>query len=149
MTLNIRKAVPDDLPQVHEMIGLLARHHGDEPSISLETLRRQVCDMGLARVWVAAEEEGLVGYALVLTRPNLVTGGVGHDLNHLFIVEWRRRAGIGKALIDAVRGFSLAEGAEYLTISAQRENLGAITAYRDMGLEEMPVFGVRFKIALG
>jgi GNAT superfamily N-acetyltransferase len=149
MTLVIREAVPDDLPQVHEMIGLLARHHGDEPTISLETLRRQVVDLGLGRVWVAAEEEGLVGYALLLTRPNLVTGGVGHDLNHLFIVEWRRRAGLGKALIDAVRSFSLAEGAEYLTISAQGENRGAITAYRNMGLEEMPWFGVRFKVALG
>ena len=148
MTLMIRQAVPDDLPQVHEMIGLLARHHGDEPQISLETLRRQVCDLGLARVWVAAEEEGLVGYALVLTRPNLVTGGVGHDLNHLFVREWRRRAGIGRTLIDAVRTFSLAERAETQMIGTHWKNPGAQTAYRDMGLEEV-AFGPRFRVALG
>ncbi len=148
MTLMIREAVPDDLAQVHEMIGLLARHHGDEPRISLETLRRQVCDLGLARVWVAGEEEGLVGYALVLRRPNLVTGGLGHDLNHLFVHEWRRRAGIGRALIAAVREAALAEGAEFLVLGTHPDNRGAQRAYRDMGLEELPAPGPRFKVGL-
>ena len=97
MTLIIRQAVPGDLPEVHQMIGLLARHHGDQPQISLETLHRQVFDLGLGRLWVAAEEEGLIGYALMLVRPNLVTGGAGHDLNHLFVHEWRRRADCGGA----------------------------------------------------
>ena len=148
MTLIIRQAVPGDLPEVHQMIGLLARHHGDQPQISLQTLHRQVFDLGLGRLWVAAEEEGLIGYALMLVRPNLVTGGAGHDLNHLFVHEWRRRAGIGKALIAAVRAFSVAEGAESLVIGTHRENLGAQNAYRDMGLEEVPASGPRFKIAL-
>lgn len=148
MTLIIRQAVPGDLPEVHQMIGLLARHHGDQPQISLQTLHRQVFDLGLGRLWVAAEEEGLIGYALMLVRPNLVTGGAGHDLNHLFVHEWRRRAGIGKALIAAVRAYSVAEGAESLVIGTHRENLGAQNAYRDMGLEEVPASGPRFKIAL-
>ena len=113
MTLLIREAVPDDLTQVHEIIGLLARHHGDEPGISLPTLHRQVFDLGLGRLWVAAEEVGLVGYALVLVRPDLVTGGVGHDLNHLFVMEWRRRAGIGRRLIGAVRSHSRAGGQSF------------------------------------
>jgi GNAT superfamily N-acetyltransferase len=147
MTLNIREAVPDDLAQVHEMIGLLARHHGDEALISLETLQRQVCDLGLARVFVAGEVEGLVGYALVLRRPNLVTGGVGHDINHLFVMEWRRKAGIGRALISLARSVALAEGSEMLTIGTHWKNLGAQRAYRDMGLEEV-TYGPRFKVAL-
>ena len=149
MTLMIRQAVPDDLPQVHEMIGLLARHHGDEPQISLETLRRQVCDLGRARLWVAAEEEGLVGYALVLTWPNLVTGGVRQEIDHLFVMEWRRRAGIGRALIAAARVAALAGGVEVLRIGTHGENLGAQRAYRDMGLEELPQGGPRFRVALG
>ena len=148
MTLLIREAVPDDLAQVHDMIGLLARHHGDEPKISVEELRRQIFDLGKGRVLVAAEEEGLVGYALILTRPNLVTGGAGHDLNHLFVVEWRRRAGIGRALIAAAGAMAMAHGAEGLMIGTHWENLGAQRAYRDMGLEEVP-HGPRFRVALG
>ena len=148
MTLKIREAVPDDLVQVHDMIGFLARHHGDAVTISVEDLHNRIFVRQQGRILVAAEEEGLVGYALILTRPNLVTGGAGHDINHLFVVEWRRRAGIGRALIAALREVSRGEGAEVLTISAQAKNLGAITAYRDMGLQEMPLFGVRFKIDL-
>ena len=148
MTLTIRNATAMDIPEVHEMMGLLARHHGDTATISPQEMQRQVFDQARGRIMVAAEEEGLVGYALLLARPNLVTGGVGHDINHLFVVEWRRRAGIGRALIAALREVSLGEGAEFLTISAQAENLGAITAYREMGLQEMPLFGVRFRIDL-
>ena len=148
MTLIIREAAPDDLAQVHEMIGLLARHHGDAMTITVQDLHNRIFVRQQGCILVAAEEEGLVGYALILTRPNLVTGGAGHDINHLFVVEWRRRAGIGRALIQAARQVSQATGVEYLTIGAQAENHGAITAYRDMGLEEQPLFGVRFKVRL-
>jgi GNAT superfamily N-acetyltransferase len=148
MTLTIRDAVPDDLPQVHQMIGELARHHGDVATISLQDLHHQITTARRAQVLVAAEAEGLVGYALVLTKPNLVTGGVSHEVNHLFVTEWRRRAGIGRALIAAAKARSLAEGAEALLIGTHRENLGAQTAYRDMGLQELPAGGPRFAISL-
>ena len=49
-----------------------------------------------------------------------------------------------RALREVARG----EGAEYLTISAQGGNPGAITAYREMGLLEQPWHGVRFKVDL-
>lgn len=148
MTLIIRTATVLDIPQVHEMMSLLAQHHGDTATITRQEMQAQIFDQARGRIVVAAEEEGLVGYALLLARPNLVTGGVGHDINHLFVVEWRRRAGIGRALIAALREVSRDEGAEGLTISAQAENQGAIKAYREMGLQEMPLFGVRFKIDL-
>ena len=146
--LIIREATLGDLPQVHQMIGLLARHHGDEAVIALDTLRRQIFEDGLGHLVVAGEEEGLVGYALLLARPNLVTGGLGHDINHLFVVEWRRKAGIGRALIAALRAVSVAAGAEYLMIGTHPENLGAQRAYRQMGLAELPMPGPRFKVEL-
>jgi GNAT superfamily N-acetyltransferase len=149
MTLNIRPAVPDDLPHVHQMMADLARHHGDVATISAAALHHQIFDLRKGRIIVAAEEEGLVGYALLLVRPNLVTGGDGHDINHLFVVEWRRRAGIGRALIAAARGISAMENAELLTIGTHPANHDAQGAYRGMGLEELPVPGPRFRIALG
>jgi len=147
MTLNIRPAVPDDLPEVLAMMGELARHHGDEATISPQDLYQQIFDQRAARVMVAAEEEGLVGYALLLARPNMVTGGAGHDINHLFVVEWRRRAGIGRALIAALREVAQAERSEILMIGTHWKNLDAQRAYRDMGLEEV-AHGPRFKVDL-
>ena len=64
--LIIRQATPGDLPQVHQMIGLLARHHGDEATISLEALRRQVFDDAVGYLVVAGEEEGLVFMGVLL-----------------------------------------------------------------------------------
>ena len=90
---------------------------------------------------------GLVGYALILARPDVVSGGAGFDIHHLFDAEWRRRAGICRALIAAARGLGLAAGAECLTISALLDNQGAVAACRAMGLEELPWHGVRFKVA--
>jgi GNAT superfamily N-acetyltransferase len=148
MTLNIRPAVPDDLPQVHQMIGLLARHHGDDLLISIQDLHRRIFDQALGRILVAAEEEGLVGYALILTRPNLVTGRARHEIDHLFVMEWRRRAGIGRALIAAARVAAQEQGAEVLGIGTDPKNLGAQRAYRQMGLSEMPVPGPRFRVEL-
>ena len=147
MTLIIREAVPDDLAQVHEMIGLLARHHGDAMTITVQDLHNRIFVRQQGCILVAAEEEGLVGYALILTRPNLVTGGVGHDINHLFVMEWRRKAGIGRALIAAARLAAEADGSEMLTIGTHWKNLGAQRAYRDMGLEEV-TYGPRFRITM-
>ena len=148
MTVNIRPAVPDDLPQVHEMIGLLAQHHGDEVLISIQDLHRRIFDQALGRILVAAEEEGLVGYALILAWPNLVTGRTRYEIDHLFVKEWRRQAGIGRALIAAARVAALTQGAEVLRIGTHPKNLGAQTAYRQMGLAELPLPGPRFRVEL-
>ncbi|MEI6099823.1 MAG: GNAT family N-acetyltransferase [Alphaproteobacteria bacterium] len=148
MTVNIRPAVPDDLPQVHEMIGLLARHHGDEVLISIQDLHRHIFDQVIGHILVAAEEDGLVGYALILAWPNLATGRARFEIDHLFVMEWRRRAGIGRALIAAARVAALARGAEVLRIGTHPKNLGAQTAYRQMGLAELPMPGPRFRVEL-
>jgi hypothetical protein len=94
MTPMIRPAVPDDLPQVHQMIGLLARHPGTPPAPSLPMLHRQTFDLGLTRIWVAAEPEGLVGCAVLRQAE-------GQDPVQVYVHEWRRRAGIGRALTAA------------------------------------------------
>lgn len=147
MTLNIRPAVPDDIGQVHAMMGDLARHHGDTLTTTAESLLDRIFVKRQASILVVAEEEGLVGYAMIVARPNLVTGGVRHEIEHLFIMEWRRRAGLGRAMIAAARQISRDAEAEVLMIGTYRENLGAQTAYRDMGLQEVQ-YGPRFKVEL-
>lgn len=147
MSLNIRPAVPDDIPQVHAMMQDLARHHGDDLKISAETLADTIFTRQQARILVAAEAEGLLGYAMLVARPNLVTGGVRHQIEHLFVLEWRRRAGLGRALIAAARQISQEDEAEALMIGTHLLNLGAQKAYRDMGLQEVQ-YGPRFRVEL-
>lgn len=104
----LRPAVPDDLPAVLQMA------EGPMRDLDAETLRARIFDLGLARLWVAAEPEGLVGYALVLVRPNLGSGPAAWELAHLCVHEWRRGAGIGARLLAAI----LAEGGKGLVSAA-------------------------------
>ena len=148
MTMIIRQATLGDLAGVHQMMTLLARHHGDVACITPERLREHLFDNPIGHLVVAGEEEGLVGYALLLPRPNMVTGGTGREIHHLFVVEWRRKAGVGRALIAALRQISMAAGAEYLMIATRTDNLDAQNAYRRMGLVELPNPGPRFRVEL-
>ena len=148
MTLNIRTAVPDDMATVHMMLSLLARHHGDEAKISIAELNRQTFDLRKGRILVAAEEQELLGYALLLAFPNMVTGKSRFEVEHVFVMEWRRRIGIGRALINAARVIAQSEGAECLRIGTHADNFGAQQAYRDMGFVQMPQAGPRFNIPL-
>ena len=148
MPVTIRPAHPRDLAEVHAMIGQLARHHGDEPRIALAQLQQQIFTDQRARVLVAAGAGVLAGYALILPRPNLVTGGAGWDINHLFVRKPLRGQGIGRALIAAVTALARAEGAEILLIGTHATNLGAQAAYLAMGLPQLPAPGPRFQVAL-
>ena len=148
MPITIRPVEARDLGEVHSMIGQLARHHGDVPRISSAQVQQQVLDEARARVLVAEGAGVLAGYALILRRPNLVTGGVGWDINHLFVRAPLRGQGIGRALITAVAALARAEGAEMLLIGALASNLGAQAAYHAMGLPQLPAAGPRFQVAL-
>lgn len=148
MSVTIRPIEPRDLAEIHALIGQLARHHGDEPRISLDRLRQQILTEQRARVLVAEGAGVLAGYALILPRPNLVTGGAGWDINHLFVRAPLRGQGIGRALIVAAAALARQEGAEFLFIGTQAANPGAQAAYRAMGLPQLPAPGPRFQVAL-
>lgn len=148
MSVTIRPAEPRDLAEVHVLIGQLARHHGDEPRISQSQLQQQIFNEQRGRVLVAEGAGVLAGYALILPRPNLVTGGAGWDINHLFVRKPLRGQGIGRALIAAVAALAREEGAEILLIGTQSANLGAQAAYLAMGLPQLPASGPRFQVAL-
>lgn len=146
MSVTIRPLQPRDLVEVHALIGQLARHHGDAPRITLDQLRQQITAHGCVLV---AEGAGvLAGYALILRRPNLVTGGAGWDINHLFVRKPLRGQGIGRALIAAVAALARQESAEFLLIGTHATNLGAQAAYAAMGLPQLPAPGPRFQVAL-
>ncbi|MBC7736220.1 MAG: GNAT family N-acetyltransferase [Candidatus Saccharibacteria bacterium] len=146
MTLIIRKATLGDLPGVHQMMILLARHHGDKATVTPERLREQLFDNPIGHLVVAGEEEGLVGYALLLPRPNMVTGGTGQEIHHLFVMEWRRKAGVGQALIAALRQAS--KGAKYPRIVPHSDNFGTQYVYRRTGHAQLPSPEPRFRAEL-
>lgn len=126
MTIHIRDAVPDDLGEVLDMMGEMARANRAVARLSTEALARQIGDARLGRVLVAAEAEGLIGYALILAWPDPRSGGNVHEVTHLFVREWRRRGGIGRALIAAARAAARADGVETLVLGVGNDGIGQV-----------------------
>lgn len=147
-----RPATAADLPEVHRMLIALAAHHGDQATITPAAFRALTLDNPAAQVIVAhpagSPAPHPVGYALILRRPNPVTGRITHDIAHLFVQPPFRRQGCGRALIAAASAMAQAEGAARLTIAAEAGNEAAQTAYRAMGLAELPVTGAHFAVEL-
>lgn len=150
--VTIRLAAPEHLPEVHRMLIALAAHHGDEATITPEVLRRIALQGPGARLIVATLDDSPlrhpVGYALLLLRPNMVTGRQSYDINQLFVQAPLRQQGIGRTLIEGAKKLALEEGRAGLTIGTHPENDAAVLAYRAMGLTELPANGPRFAVEL-
>ncbi len=150
--VTIRLAAPEHLPEVHRMLIALAAHHGDEASITPDVLRRIALQGPHARLIVATLDGSPmrhpVGYALMLLRPNMITGQQIYTVDHLYVQEPVRRMGIGRALIEGAKRLAVEEGRAGLVIGTHPENDAAALALRAMGLAELPATGPRFAAEL-
>lgn len=143
--MTIRRAVDVDIPQLLEMIGLLAAFHDDPSDITAESLRR---DLFGPAPWVTAlvADAGsqLLGYALLTPLYRAQQGRRGMDLHHLFVRDGHRNHGVGQHLIARARDFAKAAGCSYMSVSAATGNLGAHRFYQQMEFTARPVTGMRY-----
>lgn len=143
--MTIRKAVLNDVPQLLEMIGLLAEHHGDRLEATAESLERDLFGpMPWVRAFVADGGAELLGYALLTPLYRAQQGKRGMDLHHLFVRDGHRNHGVGQHLIDRAREFARAAGCEYLSVSAATGNFRAHKFYEQMAFVPRPVTGMRY-----
>nr|WP_210103147.1 GNAT family N-acetyltransferase [Neorhizobium galegae] len=147
--VNIRAAKPRDLPQLNEMIALLAAHHGDAAAMTPETLER---DLFGSHPWIQAlvADTGseLIGYAILVPLYRAQEGKRGMDLHHLFVRDGHRGHGIGQHLVNRARDCARALGCGYLSVSAATGNFAAHRFYEQMDFTARPVTGMRFLQAL-
>lgn len=149
----VRPARPEDMPEVHRMLIALAAHHGDAATITPLRLRELCFETGEALVLVAclpgSPARDPVGYALVTRRHEMMSGRMLQEVTHLYVQPPFRGQGLGRVLIGAARRLAQAGAAARLTIGADARNPGAVSAYRQIGLSELPAPGPRFAMALG
>ncbi len=147
--MDIRAITFDDLPQVLDLVQALARHHGDTPKASLYSMSRDLFGrLPWAQGLVADEDGVLQAYALLIPLMRAHLGQRGMDLHHLFVAEPARGAGLGTAMIRAVRAHVLAQGCEYLTVSTQEANAEARDFYIHHGFTPAPPSPWRFAMDL-
>ena len=146
---SIRPARRADLPALLGMVQALARHHGDDPTATIDSLVRDLLGRDRwARGLVACKGPDLLGYALLCPLMRAQYGQRGMDLHHLFVVSHARGRGVGRALITAALATARSSGASYLSVGTHPDNLAAAKAYHSCGFTPVPMSGQRFTLAI-
>ena len=147
--VNIRVAKPRDLPELNQMIALLAAHHGDAAAMTPDKLQRDLFGpMPWIQALVADAGEELIGYAILVPLYRAQEGKRGMDLHHLFVRDGHRGHGIGQHLVSRARDCAIAQGCDYLSVAAATGNFAAHRFYEQMDFVPRPVTGMRYMQAL-
>lgn len=147
--VTIRGARPADLPELNDMIALLAAHHGDAAAMTPEKLERDLfAQMPWITALVAEADDELIGYAILVPLYRAQEGRRGMDLHHLFVRDGHRGHGTGQHLVSRARDVAKRCGCDYLSVSATTGNVAAHRFYENMDFISRPVTGMRYMQAL-
>ena len=135
--MRIRDVRPGDLPEVLRMVEALARHLGDEPGVTLEGLRADLCGAGRWGFGLVAVAGGLAGYAILTRLVQVQFGRRGMDLHHLFVRPDQRGQGMGALLLRGAEAKAAGLGALWVTVSTHPENHAAQAFYKAQGYDPM------------
>lgn len=134
----VREAGVEDAEAVHALAGELAEALGDRRP-RLEAIRerlRELVEERRARVLVAEGGDGIVGAASLWIKPDLGHGDTVIEVPMLVVSEKARRRGVGKLLVQEIRGVAAAENVSLIELVATRENSAARDFYRSLGFVE-------------
>ena len=134
----VREAGVEDAEAVHALAGELAEALGDRrPRFQAIRKRlRELVEERRARVLVAEGEDGIVGAASLWIKPDLGHGDTVIEVPMLVVSEKARRRGVGKLLVQEIRGVAAAENVSLIELVATRENSAARDFYRSLGFVE-------------
>ena len=143
---GVRGAVAADAGAIHRLAGELAETLGDSPPAYPAFRKRllELLDEPRARVLVAEGEEGLMGAATLWVKPDLAHGDVVVEVPMLVVAGSARRRGVGRLLVDGVRGVAAEEGATLVELIATSDNAGARAFYRSLGFVETDHVSLEF-----
>ena len=145
----IRHASPADGPRIVQMVGQLAAHHDDTPSLTLADLSRDLfCETPWISILVAEMGGELIGYAAMCGLIQLQFGARGMDLHHLFTDPACRGRGIGRGLVEACKLEATSLSCRYLTVGTHPNNHAAQAFYASLGFERRDAHPPRFSIRL-
>ncbi|TRW97706.1 GNAT family N-acetyltransferase [Paracoccus sp. M683] len=146
---TIRCARPADSARIVQMIGQLALHHGDSPTLTVADLQRDLfAETPWIHVLVAETQDRLIGYAAMCGLIQLHFGLRGMDLHHLFTDRAHRGGGVGRSLVDACKIKAAALSCRYLTVGTHPDNHRAQAFYESLGFMRRDAHPPRFSIRL-
>ena len=146
LNYNIRLAALDDVPEIFILIKELADYERllDQVIATEELLEETLFgENSNVEVLLAYDENHILGFALYFRSFSTFLGRPGIYLEDLFVREFARGKGIGKALLQRIAKSTLEMGGGRLEWSVLDWNQPAISFYKKMGavpLDEWTTF---------
>lgn len=138
---SIRPAIPDDTPQIFDLILALAEY--EQLSHTVNNSQTALAEhlfgpTPYAEALVAEVESQLVGFALFFTNYSTFLTQPGLYLEDLFVLPAYRRQGIGTAFFQAIAKLALERGYGRFEWSVLDWNQPAIDFYQRLGATVLP-----------
>lgn len=144
MSLVVRAARPEDARTVVAFCRALSAYEGlDPPGLDEERFRADGFGPNAAFGTLIAQWDGdAAGYLLYCPIYDTGEGVRGRYVADLFVAEWARRRGIGRALLQAAARGASANRGRYLIWTAMRGNAAARAFYDSLaeGLDDLIVY---------
>lgn len=137
MALVVRAARPEDAETVVGFCRALSAYEGLEPP-GLDEGRFRADGFGPEAAFatlIAELDGGAAGYALHCPIYDTGDGVRGRYVADLFVAEWARRRGVGRALLQAVARSAATADGRYLVWTAMRANRAARAFYDSLAEE--------------
>jgi len=134
--LNIRPAIPADIPEILAFIRELAQYEREPASAQAthaDLLRDGFGPTPRFHCLIAESDSLPVGFALYFYNYSTWRGHAGIYLEDLFVRPAFRGKGFGKALFSAVAAIAVAEGCPRFEWAVLDWNTPAIDFYRSLG----------------
>lgn len=136
MTLVIREAIESDVDIIMELILALSDHQNSQQYVvtDVETLKEQ--GFGLDKKFGAllAEIDGApVGYLTYVWNYSTWAGRQYMYVENIFVLEQKRRLGVGVALMHEAKVVCRKNGCMHLKWEVESDNGNAIDFYRKLG----------------
>jgi len=135
MEPTIRPAAESDLDAILELMPRLYVQDGlpFDASIARTTLAGIARDRSLGRVWVIRDGPEPIGYMILTLGYSLEYRGRDAFVDELFVVESRRRQGIGRKAMQVLEQACRELEVRALHLEVERPNVAAQELYRKLG----------------
>lgn len=133
--------IPTNRDRIDVLLTLMRElYHYDRDQLNepkaREALDAHFADDKWARIWLIEVDQLIAGYAVLTFGFSLEYGGRDAIIDELYLRESYRNRGLGKQVMELLRGFCYSEGIKALHLEVFNHNQAAYRFYRNQGFRE-------------